>query len=164
MPDERTRADELFHDAWVLLSKLNDLKHGLPEPNAPRGTSTELGSYALYVAMLRNSLRASLTTVDASLHLSDKWQIGEVLLPPSAKYGRDAQAWLRWLDETWGGDRDRGADRGLTDAERAGVEGEHRRHRAEAELVDRHEDAEPDEDPRGIRGRRVAQRGSSPSR
>jgi hypothetical protein len=103
MPDGRSRAAELFYDAWVLLWKLNDLRQDLPEPTMPGGTSTELGSYALYVAMLRHSLLASLTNVDVSLRLSDKWQIREALLPPSAKYGRDQQAWLRWLDETWGG-------------------------------------------------------------
>jgi hypothetical protein len=60
-------------------------------------------------------------------------------------------------------DRDRRSDRRLSDAERAGVEREHRRHRAEAELVNRDEDAEPGEDPRR-RGRWLTQRGSSPSR
>jgi hypothetical protein len=57
------------------------------------------------------------------------------------------------------------ADGRLADAEAARVEGEDGHDRAEAELVDGHQHAEPDEDPRAARRlRRRSQRTSSPRR
>jgi hypothetical protein len=105
MQDERaTSAVKLFQDAWVLLSDLTDLKGRLPEPNMPsRGPLpadwNELRSYAVCVDMLRISLRLALRNVVTGLDARQEFQIRDAIMPSSVKFGRDAQAWLRSLDE-----------------------------------------------------------------
>lgn len=109
MPDERVaHAVKLFQDAWALLSDLTALRGRLPEPNMPsRGPLpvdwNEFRSYAVCVDQLRLGLRHALHNVNTGLGIRNEDDIRGALLPPSAKYGRDAQAWLRWLDETRGG-------------------------------------------------------------
>jgi hypothetical protein len=108
MIDERTnRAVELFQEAWMLLLNLNDLRGRLPEPNMPSTSKlppdwNEFRSYAVCVATLRSALRTALLNVVTGLEFRNEQQIRTALLPSSAKYRRDAQAWVRWLDETMG--------------------------------------------------------------
>jgi hypothetical protein len=108
MPDERAiRAAELFQEAWMLLLNLNDLRVRLPEPNMPSAGKlppdwNEFRSYAVCVDTLRSALRTALLNVVTGLEFRNEQQIRTALLPSSAKYRRDAQAWLRWLDETMG--------------------------------------------------------------
>jgi hypothetical protein len=110
MQDERvTRANELFQEAWMLLSNLTYLCRRLPDPQMPkRGTLppdwNEFRSYAVCVDTLRIDLRLSLQKVITGLDSRREWEIREALLPPSAKqFPNDPQSYLRWLDETMGG-------------------------------------------------------------
>jgi hypothetical protein len=116
MQDERvTRAIELFQDAWMLLSNLTYLRRRLPDPQMPeRGMLppdwNEFRSYAVCVDTLRIDLRLSLQKVIAGLDSRKEREIREALLPPSAKqFPNDPQSYLRWLDETMGGDRPEGS-------------------------------------------------------
>jgi hypothetical protein len=116
MQDERvTRAVELFQEAWMLLSNLTYLHRRLPDPQMPeRGMLppdwNDLQSYAVCVDTLRIDLRLSLQNVVAGLDTRQEWKIREALLPPSAKqFPNDPQSYLRWLDETMGGDRPQGS-------------------------------------------------------
>jgi hypothetical protein len=47
--------------------------------------------------------------VVTGLEFRNEQQIRTALLPSNARYRRDAQAWLRWLDETMGPERGGGA-------------------------------------------------------
>jgi|RhiMethySRZTD1v2_1073278.scaffolds.fasta_scaffold1186419_1 hypothetical protein len=70
----------------------------------------DLQSYAVGVDILRIDLRLSLQKVVASLDTLQEWKIREALLPPSAKhFPNDPQSYLRWLDETMGGDCPQGS-------------------------------------------------------
>jgi hypothetical protein len=112
MQDERvTRAIELFQEAWMLLSNLTYLRRRLPDLQMPETGMLppdwdEFRSYAACVDALRIDLRLSLQKVVAGLDFRKEWEIRDALLPPSAKqFPNDPQSYLRWLDETMGGDR-----------------------------------------------------------
>lgn len=98
----------LFHDAWRLLSDLSALQKRLPAPN--RATArrppdwNDSRSYAECVDTLRASMRGALHSVCTNLRIREESHILDALLPPTARYSRDADGWLRWLEGTWRGE------------------------------------------------------------
>lgn len=115
--DERvTRAIELFQEAWMLLSNLEDLRRRLPQPNLEDARPlpsdwNDLRSYARCVEVLRAYIESGLKLAVQDVDIRNEHHIRSELLPPSAKFGLTGPAWLKGqLDRLNDDDDSRGGD------------------------------------------------------
>jgi hypothetical protein len=112
MQDERvTRTVELFQQASMLASNLEDLRRRLPAADLPdRGPLppewNEFRSCADCVEVLFGYLRSGLGLVAQRLDIRHELSLREALLPPSAKFPRHPAAWLESVDPDVSGTSD----------------------------------------------------------
>ena len=101
----------LFYEAWMLLSNLDDLRRRLLSPHTPLAAKPpadwKFRNYTECVEVLRGHLGFGLRTAMQGLDFRNEFPIREMLLPPSARFPLHRDAWLRWLDETGGGEEPR---------------------------------------------------------